>query len=59
MESRFRKDDEKKTIEPSLTDETKMLIKGKINKIGDLNQEDFDNLLLSMKSLRNMLHKEG
>jgi voltage-gated potassium channel len=56
MESRFRKE---KTIEPSLTDETKILIKGKIDRIGDLNQEDFDNLLLSMKSLRNMLYKEG
>lgn len=56
MESRLRKE---KTIEPSLTDETKILIKGKIDRIGDLNQEDFDNLLLSMKSLRNMLYKEG
>jgi hypothetical protein len=30
-----------------------------IDKIGDLNQEDFDNLMLTMKNLRNMLHKEG
>jgi voltage-gated potassium channel len=59
IESRFRRKDDKKTIEPSLADETKTLIKGKIDKIGDLNKEDFDNLLLSMKSLRNMLNKEG
>jgi voltage-gated potassium channel len=59
IESRFRREDGKKTIEPSLADETKTLIKGKIDKIGDLNKEDFDNLLLSMKSLRNMLNKEG
>ena len=58
IESRFRREDDKKTIEPSLADETKTLIKGKIDKIGDLNQ-DFDNLLLSLKSLRNMLYKEG
>ena len=59
IESRFRREDKKKTIEPSLTDETKILIKDKIDKIGDLNQEDFDNLLLTIKNLRNMLHKEG
>jgi voltage-gated potassium channel len=59
IESRFRRKDDRKTIEPSLADETKTLIKGKIDKIGDLNKEDFDNLLLSMKSLRNMLNKEG
>jgi voltage-gated potassium channel len=59
LESRFRREDKKKPIEPSLTDQTKILIKDKIDKIGDLNQEDFDNLLLSMKSLRNMLYKEG
>lgn len=59
IESRFRREDKKKTIEPSLTDETKILIKHKIDKIEDLNQEDFDNLLLTMKNLRNMLHKEG
>jgi voltage-gated potassium channel len=59
IESRFARKDKKKTTEPSLTDETKILIKDKIDKIGDLNQEDFDNLMLTMKNLRNMLHKEG
>ena len=59
IESRFREEDKKKAIEPSLIDETKILIKDKVDKIGDLNQEDFDNLLLTIKNLRNMLHKEG
>jgi len=59
IESRFRREDKKKTFELSLTDETKILIKDKIDKIGDLNQEDFDNLLLTIKNLRKMLHKEG
>jgi voltage-gated potassium channel len=58
IESRFKREDDKKTIKPSLADETKTLIKGKIDKIGDLNQEEYDHLLLSMKSLRNMLYKE-
>ena len=59
IESRFRREDKKKTFELSLTDETKILIKDKIDKIGDLNKEDFDNLLLTIKNLRKMLHKEG
>lgn len=52
IESRFKRT----KIELSLTDETKMLIKNKIDKIGDLNQEDFDSLVITIKNLRNMLH---
>lgn len=48
------KNKDKKTAEPSLADETKNLIKSKIDKIGDLNQEDYDNLILGIDSLRNM-----
>jgi voltage-gated potassium channel len=48
------KNKDKKTAEPSLADETKNLIKSKIDKIGDLNQEDYDNLILAIDSLRNM-----
>jgi voltage-gated potassium channel len=59
IESRFGREDKKKTIEPSITDQTKIVIKEKIDKIGEITQEDFDNLLLTMKSLRNMLYKEG
>lgn len=59
IESRFGREDKKKAIEPSITDQTKIQIKEKIDKIGEITQEDFDNLLLTMKSLRNMLYKEG
>jgi hypothetical protein len=57
--SRFKREDKsrgKKTIEPSLTDQTKMLIKNKIDRIEDISQDDFDNLMLTIKSLRNMFH---
>jgi len=59
IESRFSRGDKKrgkKTAEPSLADETKNLIKNKIDKIGDLNQEDFDDLIFTIKNLRNMPH---
>src|SRR5215204_6172434 len=55
IESRFGREDKKKTIEPSITDQTKILIKEKIDKIGEITHEDFDDLLLTMKSLRNIL----
>jgi voltage-gated potassium channel len=57
IESRFAKEDKsrgKKTIEPSLTDQTKMLIKNKIDRIEDISQDDFDNLMTTIKNLRNM-----
>lgn len=57
IESRFLRGDkkgDKKIAEPSLADETKILIKTKIDKIGELNQEDFDNLIMIIKNLRNM-----
>lgn len=60
IESRFNRDDKKKskeTVEPSLTDETKILIKNKIDKVQDLSQDDFDALIIVMKNLRNMLVK--
>jgi voltage-gated potassium channel len=47
IESRFMKEEKsrgKKTIEPNLTDQTKMLIKNKIDRIEDISQDDFDNL---------------
>lgn len=59
IESRFLRGDkkgDKRTAEPSLADETKNLIKNKIDRIGDLNQEDFDDLIFTIKNLRNMLH---
>ena len=46
----------KKTIESSLTDQTKMLIKGKIDRIEDISQDDFDNLMNTIKNLRNMYY---
>jgi voltage-gated potassium channel len=59
IESRFRQEDKsrgKKAIEPSLTDQTKMLIKNKIDRIEDISQDDFDNLMTTIKNLRNMSH---
>jgi hypothetical protein len=59
IESRFTKEDKssgKKTIEPSLTDQTKTLIKSKIDRIEDISQDDFDNLMTTIRNLRNMLH---
>ena len=55
IESRFRREDKKKTIEPSLTDETKILIKDKIDKIGDLNQ---DHLAASSRSFDSSIATE-
>lgn len=55
IETRFKK--EKRRLEPSLTDETKILIKSKIDKIENLNQEDFDNLMVTIVNLRAMLYK--
>ncbi len=59
IESRFRKEDKrgKSTVEPSLTDQTKMLIKGKIDRIEDISQDDFNNLMTTIKNLRNMSHE--
>ena len=45
-----------KTIEPSLTDQTKMSIKGKIDRIEDISQDDFVNLMTTINNLRNMSH---
>jgi voltage-gated potassium channel len=58
IESKFAKDKtkDKKTSEPSLAEETRNLIKNKIDKVGELNQEDFDNLISTIKNLRNMSH---
>jgi voltage-gated potassium channel len=59
IESRFKREDKsrgKKTIEPSLTDQTTMLIKNKIDRIENISQDDFDNLMSTIKSLRNMFH---
>ena len=59
IESRFARQDKsrsKKTPEPSLTDQTKILIKSKIDKIEDISQDDFDNLIIAIKNLRSMSH---
>jgi voltage-gated potassium channel len=56
IETRFKKE-KRRRLEPSLTDETKILIKSKIDKIENLNQEDFDNLMVTIVNLRAMLHK--
>lgn len=59
IESRFAKEDKgrgKKAIELSLTDQTKILIKSKIDKIEDISQDDFDSLMTTLKNLRNMSH---
>jgi voltage-gated potassium channel len=58
IESRFARDKtkDKKTSEPSLAEETRNLIKNKIDKVAELNQEDFDNLISIIKNLRNMSH---
>lgn len=62
IESRFMKEDKsrgKKTIEPSLTDQTMMLIKNKIDRIEDISQDDFDNLMTTIKNLLNISHVQG
>jgi voltage-gated potassium channel len=58
IESRYARDktQDKKTSEPSLAEETRNLIKNKIDKVAELNQEDFDNLISTIKNLRNMSH---
>ena len=59
IESRFARQDKsrvKKTIEPSLTDQTKVLIKNKIDRIEDISQDDFENLITVIRNLRNMSH---
>ena len=59
IESRFARQDKsrvKKTIEPSLTDQTKVLIKNKIDRIEDISQDDFEHLITAIRNLRNMSH---
>ncbi len=59
IESRFARQDKsrgKKTPEPSLTDQTKILIKSKIDRIEHISQDDFDNLMITIRNLRNMSH---
>ena len=60
IETRFKKENNrsrKGKLEPSLTDETKILIKSKIDGMENLNEEDFDNLMATIRHLRVMLHK--
>jgi voltage-gated potassium channel len=57
IENRFKKENRRSTLEPSLTDETKILIKRKIDGMKNLNEEDFDNLMATIKHLRVMLQK--
>jgi voltage-gated potassium channel len=59
IESRFTREGKsrgKKTAEPSVVDETKILIKSKIDRIEDISQDDFDNLMTTIKNLRSMSH---
>ena len=57
IETRFKREKRRKRHEPSLTDETKILIKSKIDGMENLNQEDFDNLIATIRYLRVMLHR--
>ena len=57
MEERLKSKTEKKT--GVLADETKATIKGKIEGIEKLNEEDFDGLVIMMKSLRLTLLEES
>ncbi len=58
IENRFKKENRRRRrLEPSLTDETKILIKNKIDGMENLNEEDFDNLMATIRHLRVMLHK--
>ncbi len=57
IENRFKKENRRRRLEPSLTDETKILIKSKIDGMENLNEEDFDNLMATIRHLRVMLHK--
>jgi voltage-gated potassium channel len=59
IESRFSKgskDKDRMTADLSLANGTKNLIKNNIDRIEVLSQEDFDNLMLTIKTLRNMSH---
>jgi voltage-gated potassium channel len=60
IEARFAREDkkrDKKTAELSLTDETKVLIKSRIDKIEDISQDDLEHLITTIRNLRNMSHK--
>jgi voltage-gated potassium channel len=60
IETRFKEENNRRSrgkLEPSITDETKILIKTKIDGMENLNEEDFDNLMATIKHLRVMLHK--
>ena len=57
MEDRLKSKTERKT--GVLADETKATIKDKIEGIEKLNEEDFDGLLIMMKSLRHTLLEES
>ena len=57
LEERLKSKTEKKT--EVLADETKATIKDKIEGIEKLNEEDFDGLLIMMKSLRHTLLEES
>jgi voltage-gated potassium channel len=58
IETRFKKEKRRRIrLEPSITDETKILIKSKIDGMENLNEEDFDNLMATIRHLRVMLQK--
>lgn len=52
IESRLRKPQAQRRL---LADDTKELIKGKIDRIEDLSQQDFNYLMISIQNLRDML----
>ena len=54
IESRLKKPIQ----QPTLVDETKLLIKNKIDGLENLNQKDFDTLIDMIKSLRDMLNNK-
>ena len=56
IESRLNK--QKKGLKSDLTQQTKILIKNKIDEIGTLEQKEFDNLVLTIRHLRDILYKE-
>ena len=57
IETRFKREKRRKRLEPILTDERMILIKSKIDGMENLNQEDFDNLIATIRYLRVMLHR--
>jgi voltage-gated potassium channel len=60
IETRFKEENTRRgkgKLEPSITDETKILIKTKIDGMENLNEEDFDNLMATIRHLRLILHK--